>query len=284
MKKYLSICLFVLLVFFTGCKNSRDYQILSVATTEYSDVFFSEYDLNLKILDPEIKTDKELNKKVTLFGNSIVLEYDHSYLTSILVSRDAYKVVKINDVDYKNSDGYICFSDDGKIANIIGSNMLSGLVVDLSTTKENRASNLLEQAREVFDIDLSYNDSEESISGEKMIIQIGNNDTALTNRCLTVICDKSNGKVKQISYTPPISKKITDTRIPSNKQASSIIEKKVNEMKNEQTALKNLKIKDMRVVEYNDKIYCFYDVDVEITQSEKQHTSTDYLVFLISIS
>ena len=92
--------------------------MVSVATTEYSNSFFSEYDLNLKILDPEIKPDKELNKEVTLFGDSIVLEYDNSYLTSILVSRDAYKVIKINDIEYENSDEYICFSDFYMIINL----------------------------------------------------------------------------------------------------------------------------------------------------------------------
>ena len=283
MRKRLFIYFLITLVIFTGCKNSKEYQVLSVATSNYSSSDFSDYDLTLKTY--EIKKDIELNKTITLFGNTIDLEYDFSYLTSLLNAMDAYKVKYINGISCEEDNSSICFSEDGNIAIIIHLRILSRISANLSATKENRVAALLEQLEldGVFDIDPSYNKISETIRDDTLIITIGNDDSELTHRYLVIECDKSNGRVLRVSYTPPISENLTKGKILSKKDVFPSVKKKVLEMKSDDVTLESIEIEYMTVVEYKGKLYYYCDVDAEITENGKDYASTDTFTFMIPV-
>ena len=106
MRKRLFICLLITLVVFTGCKKDKEYQVLSVAMGH------SCFDCDLTFKSFEIKKDIELNKTITLFGNTVDLEYYFSGFNSKLIPLDTYNVKYINGVPCKDESRYICFTPD----------------------------------------------------------------------------------------------------------------------------------------------------------------------------
>ena len=276
MRKRLFICLLITLVVFTGCKKDKEYQVISVAMGH------SCFDCDLTFKTFEIKKDIELNKTITLFGNTIDLEYDCSYFNSLLIPWDAYDVKYVNGVPCEEYDSFICFSADGNIANIACASAFS-FAANLSATKEDRAAALLKQLEGVFDIDPSYNKIKEIIKDDTLRITIGNDDSKLTERYLGIVCNKYNGRVLQVVYKPPISENLTKEKILSKKDVFPSVKKKVLEMKRDDVTLESIEIEYMTVVEYKGKLYYYCDVDAEITQNGKDYASTDTFTFMIPV-
>ena len=274
MRKRLFICLLSTLVIFTGCKKDKEYQVISVAMGH------SCFDCDLTFKTFEIKKDIELNKTITLFGNTIDLEYDCSYFNSLLIPWDAYDVKYVNGVPCEEYDSFICFSADGNIANIACASAFS-FAANLSATKEDRAAALLKQLEGVFDIDPSYNKIKEIIKDDTLRITIGNDDSKLTERYLGIVCNKYNGRVLQVVYKPPISENITKEKILSKKDVFPSVKKKV--LESDDIALKSMEIKNMYVVEYNGKLYYYCNVYAEITRNETGYTNPKVFNFLIPV-
>ena len=276
MRKRLFICLLITLVVFTGCKKDKEYQVLSFAMGHSC----SDCDLTLKTF--EIKKDIELNKTITLFGNTVDLEYAFSDFNSRLIPLDTYDVKYINGVPCKDESRYICFTADGNITNIVCASVFS-FAANISATKEDRAAALLMHLDDAFDIDPSYNKIRETIKDDKLIISIGNDDSELTERDLGIVCSKYNGRVLQVAYEPPISENLTKEKILSKKDVFPSVKRKVLEMKSDDVTLESIEIKYMTVVEYKGKLYYYCDVDAEITQNGKDYASTDTFTFLIPV-
>lgn len=266
MRKRLFICLLITLVVFTGCKKDKEYQVLSVALGH------SCFDCDLTFKSFEIKKDIELNKTITLFGNTVDLEYHSSGFNRKLIPLDIYNVKYINGVPCEDESRYICFTPDGNITNIVCASVFS-FAANISATKEDRAAALLMHLDDAFDIDPSYNKIRETIIDDTLRITIGNDDSELTKRDLGIVCNKYNGTVLQVSYDPPISENLTKEKILSKKDVFPSVKKKVLEMESDDVTLESIEIIDMTVVEYNGKLYYFYDV----------HTSSGLSYFLIPV-
>ena len=275
MRKRLFICLLITLVVFTGCKKDKEYQVLSVAMGH------SCFDCDLTFKSFEIKKDIELNKTITLFGNTVDLEYYFSGFNSKLIPLDTYNVKYINGVPCKDESRYICFTPDGNITNIVCASVFS-FAANISATKEDRAAALLMHLDDAFDIDPSYNKIRETIKDDKLIISIGNDDSELTERDLGIVCSKYNGRVLQVAYDPPISENLTKEKILSKKDVFPSVKKKVLEMESD-IALKSMEIKNMYVVEYNGKLYYYCNVYAEITRNETGYTNPTVYNFLIPV-
>lgn len=266
MRKRLFICLLITLVVFTGCKKDKEYQVLSVAMGH------SHFDCDLTLKTFEIKKDIELNKTITLFGNTVDLEYHSSGFNRKLIPLDTYNVKYINGVPCEEYDSYICFTADGNITNIVCASVFS-FAANISATKEDRAAALLMHVDDAFDIDPSYNKIRETIIDDTLRITIGNDDSELTKRDLGIVCNKYNGRVLQVAYDPPISENLTKEKILSKKDVFPSVKKKVLEMESDDVTLESIEIIDMTVVEYNGKLYYFCDV----------HTSSGLSYFLIPV-
>ena len=264
MRKRLFICLLITLVVFTGCKKDKEYQVISVAMGH------SCFDCDLTLKTFEIKKDIELNKTITLFGNTVDLQYHSSGFNSRLIPLDTYDVKYINGVPCKDRSRYICFTPDGNITNIVCASVFS-FAANISATKEDRAAALLMHLDDAFDIDPSYNKIRETIKDDELRISIGNDDSELTKRDLGIVCNKYNGRVLQVAYEPPISENLTKEKILSKKDVFPSVKKKVLEMESDDVTLESIEIIDITVVEYNGKLYYFCDV----------HTSSGLSSFLI---
>lgn len=266
MRKRLFIYFLITLVIFTGCKKDKEYQVLSVAMGH------SHFDCDLTLKTFEIKKDIELNKTITLFGNTVDLEYAFSAFNSRLIPLDTYDVKYINGVPCKDESRYICFTPDGNITNIVCASVFS-FAANISATKEDRAAALLMHLDDAFDIDPSYNKIRETIKDDTLRITIGNDDSELTKRDLGIVCSKYNGRVLQVAYEPPISENLTKEKILSKKDVFPSVKKKVLEMEGDDVTLESIEIIDMTVVEYNGELYYFCDV----------HTSSGLSYFLIPV-
>ena len=266
MRKRLFICLLITLVVFTGCKKDKEYQVLSVAMGH------SCFDCDLTFKSFEIKKDIELNKTITLFGNTVDLEYHSSGFNLKLIPLDIYNVKYINGVRCEDKSRYICFTADGNITNIVCASVFS-FAANISATKEDRAAALLMHLDDAFDIDPSYNKIRETIIDDTLRITIGNDDSELTDRDLGIVCSKYNGRVLQVAYDPPISENLTKEKILSKKDVFPSVKKKVLEMESDDVTLESIEIIDMTVVEYNGKLYYFCDV----------HTSSGLSYFMIPV-